>query len=97
MSNDLVRLHRCGWNRGTYPKAEPVWVNPTHVVAVWGERHMLHGYEREYSKVRLIGDASSQDWSLIWESPSEVLVALAAHNAGPKQTVAPGHNGGSEP
>lgn len=83
----LVKLHRCGYNTGTYPKGEPIWVNPAFVVAAWPEEHMLHGVIRTYSKLRLHGDGSHQDWTLIWESPDEVIAALTLI---PSQTASQG-------
>ena len=72
----LVKLHKCGYNTGTYPQGDPVWINPAFVIAVWPEQHLLHGHRRMYSRLRLQGDGTHQDWTLIWESPEEVIEAL---------------------
>lgn len=61
----LVMLHKCGYNTGTYPRGDPMWINPAFVVATWPEEHMLHGIKRTYSKLRLHGDETHQDWTLI--------------------------------
>lgn len=72
----LVQLHRLNFKYGAgdplITKGDPLWINPTFVVAVldWSRSG------KRGATLRLHGDETHQDWTQVWESQTEVVALL---------------------